>query len=92
MDRKMLVNATNGKVPRNSPAKFSPGLVCITPAAAQVVAPNEVGAALLRHLCGDWGDVGPDDWQANERAPRRRPPPVRLPHRRERRLLADHRG
>lgn len=48
--------------------RFPLGVVCITPAAAQVVAPDEVTAALVRHGSGDWGDLSPEDVLANERA------------------------
>jgi len=28
----------------------------------------DVLAALSRHACGDWGQVGEEDWEANEQA------------------------
>lgn len=49
--------------------KFSVGLVVITPGAAEVL--GNIGRAqelLARHAAGDWGDIGLQDWQANDRA------------------------
>lgn len=50
--------------------RFSPGRCLATPGAIQVM--NDSGQApadfLKRHLFGDWGDVDPDDGQANEDA------------------------
>lgn len=48
--------------------KFSPGRIFITRAALQVLPSFEVFSALARHLAGDWGEVGEEDWQANEAA------------------------
>lgn len=35
--------------------------------AAQVAAP-EIGDAIQRHQCGDWGEVTIDIWQGNDRS------------------------
>lgn len=47
---------------------FAPGILTATANASRTVPPGDVLAALARHLNGDWGDVGPSDWQANDRA------------------------
>ena len=55
--------------PRDAPEpKFALGQTVITAGALATLSPEEVLTALGRHAAGDWGDVDPDDWQANERA------------------------
>jgi hypothetical protein len=44
------------------------GRVVMTAHAAGVLNPADVAAALARHAAGDWGEVCPDDRDANERA------------------------
>ena len=46
--------------------KFSPGRVVSTRGALEVFSQVEIGACLVRHLAGDWGDVGDEDRQNNE--------------------------
>jgi hypothetical protein len=50
------------------PLRFNPGSLYITPgASAAIEASGETPLAYLaRHLSGDWGEVGPEDWQENE--------------------------
>lgn len=50
----------------NTTARFSPGRVLATPGALRELHPEDRLQALLRHLCGDWGDCGREDWQENE--------------------------
>ncbi len=45
---------------------FSPGQIVITATAQRELPQADVQRALARHLAGDWGDCGPDDWQENE--------------------------
>jgi hypothetical protein len=52
---------------RRSPG-FTPGTIVATPNALEQVPLNEIHPALLRHLCGDWGEVDEEDWHANDRA------------------------
>lgn len=42
------------------------GKVCATPGVLREVPPEELLLALDRHQRGDWGEVGPEDWQENE--------------------------
>jgi hypothetical protein len=46
--------------------RFQFGRVVITPNALSSVPPEEVRAALQRHVSGDWGDVDDDDRLENE--------------------------
>ena len=48
--------------------KFSPGQIVITANAQAQLPMPEVEAALRRHLRGDWGDLGTEDVQENERS------------------------
>lgn len=48
--------------------KFALGRLVATPNALAQVPSDELLAALARHASGDWGDVCPEDWQANEQA------------------------
>lgn len=49
-------------------ARFSLGRMVITATAAREIAPEEVAAALRRHVCGDWGELDEHDRQVNEDA------------------------
>jgi hypothetical protein len=49
-------------------AKFSPGRTVITPGALKSLDAESVRVSLGRHLSGDWGDLDPHDYAANERA------------------------
>lgn len=53
--------------PRLDPL-FSPGRIVITRGANDALPKSEVTGALGRHLCGDWGECGPGDWEENELA------------------------
>lgn len=48
--------------------RFELGQVVSTPGALAALTADDVGVALFRHHCGDWGDVGRHDWRANEDA------------------------
>jgi len=45
---------------------FRMGRLVSTPGALQSIPPNELEDALRRHSRGDWGTVGPEDWEENE--------------------------
>ena len=49
-----------------SSPKFLLGRVVATPNALAAIPNNEILNALSRHVRGDWGTVGADDWNANE--------------------------
>ena len=51
-----------------SEPKFSLGQVVATSTALATLPTQDIVAALDRHRRGDWGDVGKEDRQANERA------------------------
>lgn len=46
--------------------KFELGRIMITRGAQEVLSHQDVLTALGRHLTGDWGQVGSEDWQENE--------------------------
>ena len=52
----------------NPAAKFLLGRVYATPNALDTVPNEEILRALQRHHSGDWGDVCPEDHEANEQA------------------------
>ena len=51
-----------------SGTKFTPGSVYTTPGCLEAFkkSGDDPLAYLIRHLSGDWGDVGAEDWHANE--------------------------
>lgn len=52
----------------SSGSLFAAGSIHATANATRTIPPDEVLAALARHLNGDWGDVDHDDCRANDRA------------------------
>ena len=52
----------------NFKTKFETGRLVATPAAMETVMWAEMVAALSRHVCGDWGDLGDEDKERNEAA------------------------
>jgi len=58
-------------VPHDFPersCRFSLGQVMITPHANSQLTSEEVLTGLRRHACGDWGELCPEDRQANDEA------------------------
>jgi hypothetical protein len=47
---------------------FDLGRVVSTPGALEALTRKDIAKAVGRHHRGDWGDVGREDWQRNERA------------------------
>lgn len=47
-------------------ARFQLGRVVCTPNALNNLTYDDILSGLLRHLTGDWGDVGDDDREENE--------------------------
>jgi Family of unknown function (DUF6166) len=54
--------------PTAIPPRFAPGTVVMTQGVQAAVSPPELMAALRRHLSGDWGELGEEDWKTNEAA------------------------
>ena len=48
--------------------RFDLGRVVVTRTAVQELLPCDMFSALGRHVHGDWGEVGDEDWKANEGA------------------------
>ena len=50
--------------------RFAPGQIVATPGALELMAKHKTSATpfLRRHITGDWGDVCPEDWEANQNA------------------------
>jgi hypothetical protein len=53
---------------REEPRHFPLGSVFITPAANARLDSYDVALAVTRHYLGDWGELDPDDREANELA------------------------
>src|SRR3982751_2648732 len=50
----------------NAKAKFNLGRLVATANAEGTIPREDMMKALSRHISGDWGEVGPEDWQENE--------------------------
>ena len=50
-----------------APIKFSPGKIVIAPAALKLLSAEDIRAALRAHVNGDWGDLGKEDREENNR-------------------------
>jgi hypothetical protein len=44
------------------------GTLLITKSAHELLTPEEIASAIAKHLVGDWGDLPPCDWEANNEA------------------------
>ena len=58
----------SNSIPADGESKFPLGQTVITRTAFATLPTHEIATALDRHRQGDWGDVGKEDWRANERA------------------------
>lgn len=47
-------------------ARCELGLLVMTSGAKATLTSGEIACAVARHVQGDWGVVGPKDWQENE--------------------------
>lgn len=52
----------------NTQPKFILGRILATPGALEALASSDIHTAMTRHSNGDWGDLCPEDIQANEEA------------------------
>lgn len=61
-------NAAEGKEPLSELKEplFPPGRMCVTDEAFATLVAEDVVRSLLRHLTGDWGDCGKEDWKEND--------------------------
>jgi hypothetical protein len=50
-----------------APAKFSPGKIVISPAALKLLSAEDIQGAMEAHVCGQWGDLGREDCEENDR-------------------------
>lgn len=48
--------------------QFMLGRILATPGALEALTPGDIHTAMTRHSSGDWGDLCPEDIQANEEA------------------------
>ncbi len=49
-------------------AIFRLGCLVSTPNALHSLAESDIHAGIRRHQAGDWGELGSEDWEANDRA------------------------
>ena len=57
-----------GGGPLRRPPLFELGQTFITANARMELHPEDIQKALSRHHAGDWGEVNPEDWLANQNA------------------------
>jgi hypothetical protein len=56
------------EMPSLAPIKFFPGKIMIAPAALKLLSAEDIRQALEAHVNGDWGDLGREDCEENNRA------------------------
>jgi hypothetical protein len=49
-------------------ARFPLGFIAATPGVELTLSSADIAHALARHATGDWGEVCPEDWMANDDA------------------------
>jgi hypothetical protein len=49
-------------------ARFPLGFIVATPGVEVSLSPADIAQALARHAAGDWGELCPEDWRANDDA------------------------
>ena len=64
----MSEDTNDRKEQRPSEHKFSLGQTVITNTALAMLSALDIAGARGRHRRGDWGEVGREDWQANDHA------------------------
>jgi len=52
----------------NTVRDFPLGQIVVTANAANIISENCIDSAIARHESGDWGEVGAQDWKANDNA------------------------
>ena len=69
-ETKFKTRRCTSAAPCNAEPRFSLGRTVATPAALALLEKYNVCVAtlLVRHQCGDWGDVGADDASSNDNA------------------------
>lgn len=64
-----MIGLDDGFLPRQPDRpKVELGRTVMTAGVSEEIAAREVFQALQRHESGDWGEVGPEDWETNEEA------------------------
>jgi hypothetical protein len=53
---------------RKGGIQFSSGEIMATTNAINEISGDDIARGLSRHLCGDWGEVCPEDWKLNDEA------------------------
>jgi hypothetical protein len=64
----LLLPPSGVKVHIRHTPKLNLDRLCITPNAATAVPADETVNAVARHAAGDWGTLGQNDWQENDKA------------------------
>lgn len=55
-------------MPSRAGPRFALGRTVITRGALAALTGDDVLSGITRHARGNWGEVGPEDWTANDRA------------------------
>jgi hypothetical protein len=53
---------------RKGGIRFSSGEIVATTNAMNEISGDDIARGLSRHLCGDWGEICPEDWKLNDEA------------------------
>lgn len=64
----ILKNSISGDKKPRKIVPFSLGKIYITRGVLEKLTYRDIAKAIIKHCCGDWGNLSPEDWELNNEA------------------------